>query len=128
MKDEYKLLPMRINRSFDDKPFILNTTKIEASIDNPEDLLNANFIALEGSGIFDTILNIGRKLMSSLIPLSKTVSDVGKVVDSGSEVYRAVRDFTKPKTAVEKKVEAAVKKVVPKKPKEGVLEEAVAEE
>jgi len=98
MKDLYDLLPIYSNPVFEHQEILVSDiNKQSDAINESEDLFHANFHNLEGQGIFDSILNIGKRIISALPGIAKTTSDVGKTINSSSELYHSIKDFNKPK-------------------------------
>lgn len=99
MKDLYDLLPIYSNPVFEHQEIVVEDINNQnKNITDSEDLFHANYHNLEGSGIFDSILNIGKKLIGVLPTFNKVTSDFGKTISSSSDLYHAVKDFNKPKT------------------------------
>lgn len=121
MKDIYEMLPIHVNSEiFETSRFINYVDDLQNKISNDQDIVHSNFEMLEGNGIFDTILNVGKSLIGALNPIAKTVSDVGKVVNSSSEVYSAIKKFKQP---AKKPTKVPIKKRVLKEEVEEEIEQ-----
>lgn len=78
---------------------------------NNYDTVTSDYVEMNGSGIFDTVLRVGKSLLGFVGPATRALDTSAKFIDSGSTVYNSVKNFNKPKQPrVTKK---SVNKIIP---------------